>query len=283
METVKDFFQSILNNSKERIESPFIGSFILSFIFFNWEMFAILFFSDWPVHCKIEWIRERYYQTSNFLIPLGFALFYILILPYLNIFFDFFLSTATRIESKKATLIHENKLLIEEREAHQRRKIADAEAGTSQIIDLKERNDALQSELNELSTQNQEDLKRHNLTAEKYKDRIVKLLNDHKALQIFSKQDWAADLDIVDTDLDISTIRDVIKIVDSFSEDERKKYLNFVTELTEKKNISHVLDMPKYEELGLISVYEDKKVNETHLTRKGVFLANYIHRGLDLM
>lgn len=76
-------------------------------------------------------------------------------------------------------------MLIEEREAHQRRKIADAEAGTSQISDLKERNDALQSELNELSTQNQEDLKRHNFTVEKYKDRVSKLLNDHKALQIF--------------------------------------------------------------------------------------------------
>lgn len=43
-----------------------------------------------------------------------------------------------------------------------------------------------------------------------------------KHYKFFSKQDWAADLDIVDTDLDISTIRDVIKIVDSFSDDERK-------------------------------------------------------------
>lgn len=160
METIKEFFQHIYDSSTERIKSPLIGSFIISFIIFNWRVFAILFYSDWPVHCRIEWIEANYCKWSNLLFPIGIALFYIIALPYINLVIDYLLGkySTKRAEEKKAKRTDE---LHQERDyAALERQVADAKAGTSEINNLQARIESLQEELKGLTDQNKKDEQR---------------------------------------------------------------------------------------------------------------------------
>jgi len=160
METIKEFFQNIYDSSTERIKSPLVGSFIISFLIFNWRVFAILFYSEWPVHCRIEWIEGNYCSWSNFLIPIGIALFYIIALPYINLVIDYLLGkySTKRAEEKKAKRtddLHQQKDFAE-----LERQVADAKAGTSQIITLQSKIESLQEELKGLTDQNKLDEQR---------------------------------------------------------------------------------------------------------------------------
>ena len=184
METVKEFFKSIFDSYSDRVNNPFIGSLVISYVIYNWEMFAILIFAEWPIHCKIEWIQSRYYKMENFVIPIIVALFYILILPYLNIIFDVILSTSTKITQKKKDLLHTNKLLIQERDAHQKRKIADAEAGTSATKDLNDRINNLKDEILALNERNKQDIERHKESEKRSKEIENDLSNALKQSQI---------------------------------------------------------------------------------------------------
>lgn len=160
METIKEFFQNIYDSSTERIKSPLVGSFIISFLIFNWRVFAILFYSEWPVHCRIEWIEANYCNWSNLLIPIGIALFYIVLIPYINLIIDYLLGkySTKRAEEKKAKRTDE---LHQERDyAALERQVADAKAGTSEIITLQSKIESLQEELKGLTDQNKLDEQR---------------------------------------------------------------------------------------------------------------------------
>lgn len=43
---MKDIFLSVFKTSEERLKNPFIGTFILSFIAFNWKAIFVLFVSE---------------------------------------------------------------------------------------------------------------------------------------------------------------------------------------------------------------------------------------------
>jgi|GEM_PF-2572184 len=160
METVKDFFQSIFDNYRERIKSPFIGSFIISYCIFNWRTFAVLFYSDWPIHCRIEFINENYCNTGNILIPLAISFIYILILPYFNLICDSILKKYNAIVIDKKNKYKIDSLIQKKDEAIKLREIADAQAGTSEIVELNVKIKKLNDEISELNTRNQTDNER---------------------------------------------------------------------------------------------------------------------------
>lgn len=54
---MKDFFQSIIDSSKDRIKNPFIGVYISSFLIYNWRSISIYLFSRKTIECKIEVIN----------------------------------------------------------------------------------------------------------------------------------------------------------------------------------------------------------------------------------
>lgn len=162
METVKEFFQSIYDNYTDRIKNPFIGSFMISFIIFNWRAFAIIFFSEWPMHCRIEWIESKYCNLSNLLYPIGISFVYILVLPYFNLLIEYVLKYYNTEKQKKADDLETARLLKRKENAKILRQIADEKAGTSEIINLQTKIESLQKENNDLVEQNKVETKRWN-------------------------------------------------------------------------------------------------------------------------
>lgn len=89
---MKEFIQNIFDSSNERIKNPFVGSYIIAFFLFNWRPFFLLMFSDEKIEDKIIVINYEYCSKASFFWPLLIALFYILILPHINLLFDELLS-----------------------------------------------------------------------------------------------------------------------------------------------------------------------------------------------
>ena len=163
---MKEFIQNIFDTSNERIKNPFIGSYIIAFFLFNWRPFFLLMFSDEKIEDKIIVINYEYCSKSSFFWPLLIALFYILILPHLNLLFDALLLYSN---SKKDAIIKEKtiqKLKHKKSEAKYEREIAEELAGTSEILQLKNKIESLNSENENLSQQNKEIFERYNQTNE---------------------------------------------------------------------------------------------------------------------
>lgn len=161
MESIKEFLESLFDNYRERIKSPFVGSFALSFMIYNWRPFTILFCSNWPIEKRIAWIDKFYCNRESFFTPLGIAFFYILILPYMNLFFEWCLEKYSNKKNVKKKTNRLDNLKQQKEEAILIREIADAEAGTSEINNLKLRNDSLVSDMDLLTEQYKTDIDRN--------------------------------------------------------------------------------------------------------------------------
>lgn len=159
---IKELFQSIFDSSNERIKNPFIGSYITAFILYNWRAIFLLVFSDSTIEDKIVVINHEYCDLGAILWPLSIAFFYILILPYLNLVFDALLSYSNSKKNirLKASVI--SKLEQKKAEAKYEREIAEERAGTSEISELKNQIERLNSENEKLSQQNKESFDRYN-------------------------------------------------------------------------------------------------------------------------
>lgn len=89
MNSLKEFFLSFFESAKDRLKNPIIGAFVIAWIAVNWRFLAILFFSGKTIEQKIEFIEANYFDINfNLWIPLAFAVFYVLILPYVMALFD---------------------------------------------------------------------------------------------------------------------------------------------------------------------------------------------------
>ncbi len=89
MNSIKEFFLSFIESSKDRLKNPMIGAFIMAWSAINWRLLAILLFSNKTIEKKIDFIEKNYFDmVTNLWIPLGFSVFYVLILPYLMALFD---------------------------------------------------------------------------------------------------------------------------------------------------------------------------------------------------
>ena len=89
MNSLKEFFLSFFESAKDRLKNPMIGAFVIAWIAVNWRFLAILFFSSKTIEQKIEFIEGNYFDINfNLWIPLAFAVFYVLILPYIMALFD---------------------------------------------------------------------------------------------------------------------------------------------------------------------------------------------------
>ncbi|WP_294957804.1 hypothetical protein [uncultured Flavobacterium sp.] len=276
METVKEFFKSIFDSYSDRVNNPFIGSLVISYVIYNWEMFAILIFAEWPIHCKIEWIQSRYYKMENFVIPIIVALFYILILPYLNIIFDVILSTSTKITQKKKDLLHTNKLLIQERDAHQKRKIADAEAGTSATKDLNDRINNLKDEILALNERNKQDIERHKESEKRSKEIENDLSNALKQSQISREEmlkQFSNEKDLLKNNL---IPKSYAIIIQNLTENDKNSFINFMERFNKKD--TNAVDSIRNQIEKLISynlIISDHEGN-IHVTDKGKQVFHYL-------
>jgi hypothetical protein len=74
---MKDIWQSIKSSLSQRLDSPFLGTFCLSFLFFNWRGIEVFLFSNNPIEQRVSYIEQIYcLPLYYFWLPLATALFY---------------------------------------------------------------------------------------------------------------------------------------------------------------------------------------------------------------
>ncbi|SMO42945.1 hypothetical protein SAMN06265171_101741 [Chryseobacterium rhizoplanae] len=87
---MKEFFQTILKSTEDRVKNPFIGTFITSWVIFNWKPILYIIFSNIDIEKKITFIKENYTDIWYYLwLPLISATFYIAVLPYISFVFEY--------------------------------------------------------------------------------------------------------------------------------------------------------------------------------------------------
>lgn len=146
MSTFKDLFQSILDSSKERIKSPIIGTYIISFVIYNWRTILFLIFSNASIEDKIIVINNEYCGLIQLIIPLVITVIYILLFPFINLKIEKILGKVneSRLEENHKVLISK---LTKKAEIAAKERIVEAErAGTENIANLKSEIDTLRNE-----------------------------------------------------------------------------------------------------------------------------------------
>lgn len=123
---MKEFLQTILKSTEDRIKNPFIGTFITSWIIFNWKPIIFIIFSDKDIEGKINYIKDNYSDIWSYLwLPLISAIFYIAILPYISFVFEYLtkfshgLRNKVNLEARNAALelqigVAQNEIKLEE-------------------------------------------------------------------------------------------------------------------------------------------------------------------------
>lgn len=123
---MKEFFQTILKSTEDRIRNPFVGTFITSWIIFNWKPIIFIIFSDKDIEEKINFIVKNYSDIWCYLwLPLFSAIFYIAILPYISFGFEYLtkfshgLRNKVNLEARSAALelqigVAQNEIKLEE-------------------------------------------------------------------------------------------------------------------------------------------------------------------------
>jgi len=123
---MKEFLQSILKSAEDRIKNPFVGTFITSWIIFNWKPIIFIIFSNRSIEGKINFIKDNYSDIWSYLwLPLISAIFYIAILPYISFVFEYLtkfshgLRNKVNLEARNATLklqigVAQNEIKLEE-------------------------------------------------------------------------------------------------------------------------------------------------------------------------
>jgi len=82
---IKDTFTSIKSTLFERVSSPLAGSFIFSWIIWNWKLLVTMFFGDEDTSTRINTIITKYYDVSHLITyPLMSTTLLILFYPLLS-------------------------------------------------------------------------------------------------------------------------------------------------------------------------------------------------------
>lgn len=180
---IKEIFQSLFDSSNERIKNPFIGSYITAFIVYNWRAFFLLLFSKASIEDKIVVINNEYCCKEAIIWPLLIAIFYILILPYLNLFFDSLLTYSNDKKNKRIKASVISKLEQKKAEAKYEREIADERAGTNEVENLKDQIDALEKENSLKSKEIVELIAKNNDEIENFKQKYNEIAEEKEKLQ----------------------------------------------------------------------------------------------------
>lgn len=292
METVKEIFQSIYDSYRDRIKSPLVGSFIVTYLIFNWRLVAILFYSEWAIHCRIEWIEENYCNWYNYTIPFGIALFYVLVLPYINLVFDFLLTKYSDTQLEKKNKSRTRELNQKKHEAKLLREIADEQAGTSEVNRLKDEIEILQKERDLLIDKNKLDSERWSKQIsdsnekEKKLNQLIsardKVIDEYENKNInLSDYEWAL-TDPINKDIDVKNLNSVILLSKDMPDFEKENFINIVEILENKGNISDLKSINLFEKIGLIISSNKSNLLRPKLTNFGELYYKYLKRGRDM-
>lgn len=130
LDFIRDIFASFRQTSLERVRSPFLGAFVFSWIAFNWQMLAILFFSKNNIEERLKYINGNFDVGSYLLAPLCISALIVFLLPQIN-------KAITKIQDKPNSETIELTLSSKIRVAELQQSIAEIEA-RKKLADKKE-------------------------------------------------------------------------------------------------------------------------------------------------
>ena len=96
---MKDLLKDIIESSRDRVKTPITGSFILAFVIYNWRPILYLIFSDVTIEDKIDHINKTYCDIWALIGPLGIAIVYVAIVPYIMMGLEY--CTKKAVEGRK--------------------------------------------------------------------------------------------------------------------------------------------------------------------------------------
>ncbi len=275
MEAIKDIFKNIMQSSSDRMSSPIVGTFVISFIVYNWRAFLIIPFSDLKIEERINIIDKTYCNSNALIIPLYLTLFYIIILPHLQLGLDFILSfsqkRSDKIKKEKKIKILTDKIS----EASLEREIADSRAGTSEINNLK-------SQVDLLKEQNEDLFKKSNLELQSFNNQISELTNNYdisqKLVENFKSE--ANNYKDAYTKLNsnpglVILPQEIIQILESFDYKEQESFMKLAEDNFKSANKNPNL-IVKAINLGMLESNLDKGNLNEKLTPFGIIALKYI-------
>lgn len=261
---MKELISNIFQTSNERIKNPFIGSFILSWIFFNWKILLTIMLSDLKIEGRIEYISSNFTSISNSLYnPLIFAGFYVLALPYIMWFIDYLILKAKKgrkknlIEEKISDIIDKQKIAIEES------KYENIKASYAEVSELNKKIE----DLNTINGEKQKEI-------QNLKIQLIEIQQERDKLEQYIT------LEDPDKDSNEYTESEIKKLDDEFyefSSTEAYTYLEDIgTEISQFKRLPNNTDrlvIEKYIYSGLIKQITDINNENRYyvLTRKGKY------------
>lgn len=234
---MKDFLQSIFKTTEERIKNPFIGAFMTSWFLFNWKPILFLIFSSKIIEDKIQYIETSFSNICFILwYPLMSAGFYILVLPYLNLFIDELLKYS--LLKRNIILINKQKQTIENQKHLAIEEIKLEEAKT----DFRERNTH-----NKLVEELQKNIKELEIKSEMEKNRSSELLDQLKTE--LSNRDKITNNEIRNFEKRYSESRSEIMMLNEKLFDKDKQIQSLQSSLNEENlkyshNNSDVIQLP---------------------------------------
>lgn len=196
---------TILQTINGRLRHPLIGAFTIAFIAVNWKPIAILLFSSFNIETKIIQIDHSYSDNWHlYWLPLLIAISYSIILPYLSLLITAIIKWATK--NRNVSLYNERieELEKEEHIAKLKKRIADAEAGTSEISKLSAELRLSKGQLQDAEN-NVEALAKSNNELEKLNKELKSNLSQH--VNIF---------DEIDEDLAIEYYSNYLKTMENY-------------------------------------------------------------------
>ena len=121
LDFIRDIYASFRQTSLERVKSPFLGAFVFSWLGFNWQMLAILFFSKNDIEKRLFYIDEKFGVESFIIGPLFTSALIAFLLPQIN-------KIVTKIQAKPNTDTVEMSLESKIKIAKKQQEIAEIEA-----------------------------------------------------------------------------------------------------------------------------------------------------------
>ncbi len=117
---MKDILHSIRLQINERLSSPLIGAFVISWVCWNYR-FLFVIFSDLPIHHRLDVIDNFLYRTNGdiwiyaILLPLASAITYILLSPYpTRWIYGYWLNEQNKLKNLRDKIEGQKLLTVEE-------------------------------------------------------------------------------------------------------------------------------------------------------------------------
>ncbi len=152
--TIPELLKEIYDSSRERIKTPITGAYTLAFILWNWRPILLLIFEKVNVSDKIIIINNEYCNWQAIFGPLGIALIFTIVVPFLMTAIDWSTESPKKTRLKN---VYKNKIYDAEYQidlAKQELVLQDIRSGNKEKQDFIDKIKQLEQQIIDLNESN---------------------------------------------------------------------------------------------------------------------------------